>query len=330
MWIVLAVFALIIISILYEYRLRKPDQLVLYESAGKINLRKGRLYPRHLSLVLPKTIHSAQLNIDASAKGNLDIKVKLAMSVALSLDHVDRLIKTGGWNGSAVQKATKELEVVVHSLAREFTENFEVEELSSQKIYEYLNGKLDISKEKFGLEVISVSVQSFEIMDAKIADAIRQQESARIFEQTEELNQKARITAAKARLDAEEQIARRENEIELRKYELKKAELEKESGISEMRVKEELKRKKMQLEYEREELALLKNNPELLILTPQAARLAEASQALKNARTVVSLSPNDIARNSELAEVFQNLLQNLTNRPSKGNDKPEGISEKKS
>ena len=47
----------------------------------------------------------------------------------------------------------------------------------------------------------------------------------------------------------------------------------------------------MRLAYEKEELEVLKSSPELLMLTPQVARLAEASQNLKNARTVISLSP---------------------------------------
>jgi hypothetical protein len=45
------------------------------------------------------------------------------------------------------------------------------------------------------------------------------------------------------------------------------------------------------------------------MLTPQAARLAEASQSLKNARTVISLSPQDLDHGSELLGFFQNLLQ---------------------
>lgn len=319
MWIVIGIIALIIIILFYELRLRKPDQLVLYEARGKIILRKGRFYPRHFSLVLPKTVHSTQLSIDASAKGNIDIKVKLAIAVSLSLENIQSLIKTGGWNHLAVEKSTKELETIIHSFVREFTEKYEIEELSSEKIYNYLNSKINISKEKFGLEIISISIQSFEVIDSKIAEAIRKQESARIFEQTELLNQKARISAAKARLQADEEIALMENELELKKYDLKKTELEKESEIAEKRVNDELKRKKMQLDYEKEELELLKNNPELLILTPQAARLAEASQSLKNARTVVSLSPNELSHGSELISLFQNFLQNFINNYSKKN-----------
>ncbi|MGC8595237.1 MAG: hypothetical protein ACP5MI_06490 [Candidatus Kryptoniota bacterium] len=322
MIIIVALLAALLLYFLYEYRLRRPDQLVLYESDGKILLRKGRFYPRHLSLVLPRTIHSIQMNIDASARGNLDVKVRLVMSAALSIDHVDALIKAGGWSSSAVQEAAKELEIVVYSLVREFAEKFEVEDLSSEKIREYLNDKTSISKEKFGLEIISISVQSLEIIDHKIADAIRQQESARILEQTEELSQKGRIAAARAKFQADEQIALMESELELKKYELKRAELEKDAEISKKRVEEELRRKKMQLEYEKQEIELLKNNPELLLLTPQAARLAEASQSLKNAKTIVSLSSKDVSRGSELITVLQNLLKNSFSSPqSKSKEK---------
>lgn len=310
MWVLIAVLVILALYLVYEYRLRKPDQIVLYESHGKIGLKKGRFYPRHFSLVLPRTVHSSEISVDATAKGNLDIKVRLALSVALSLENIETLIKVGGWNRSAVEKASTELETLVHSFVREFTDKFEIEELSSERLYNDLEGKLRISKEKFGLEIISIAVQSLDIVDTKIADAIRQQESARILEQTENLNQKGRIAAAKSRFHADEEIASLENQLELKKYELKKAEVEKEAEISEKRVEEELKRKNMQLDYERQELELLKNNPELLILTPQAARLAEASQALRNAKTVVSLSSKDMSLGSELASALQNFLQN--------------------
>jgi uncharacterized membrane protein YeaQ/YmgE (transglycosylase-associated protein family) len=310
MYFLIVLIGIIVLFFIYEYRVRRPDHIVLYESNGKIALRKGRFYPRHFSLVLPRTVHSSQISIDATARGNLDVKVRLAISVALSLENLETLIKVGGWNASATEEAANELETMIHSIVREFTEKFEIEELSSEKIYNHLNEKMSISKDKFGLEVISIAVQSVDITDAKIADAIRQQESARILEQTEELNQRGRIAAAKAKFQADEQIALLESQLELKKFELKKAEVEKEAEIAKMRVEEELKRKNMQLDYERRELELLKNNPELLILTPQAARLAEASQALRNAKTVVSLSSKDMSFGSELANALQNFLQN--------------------
>ena len=65
----------------------------------------------------------------------------------------------------------------------------------------------------------------------------------------------------------------------------------------------------MRLAFEKEELEVLKSSPELLMLTPQAARLAEASQNLKNARTIVSFTPQELAQGTELLSIFQSLLQ---------------------
>jgi hypothetical protein len=66
---------------------------------------------------------------------------------------------------------------------------------------------------------------------------------------------------------------------------------------------------RLRLAFEKEELEVLRSSPELLMLTPQAARLAEASQGLKNARTVISLTPQDAASGSELLNLFNHLLQ---------------------
>jgi len=76
-----------------------------------------------------------------------------------------------------------------------------------------------------------------------------------------------------------------------------------------MRVREELERREMQLEMDRQEVELVAQNPELLILTPQVARLAEASQSLRNARTVVSLSGDDLPEGSPLLHTLLALLQ---------------------
>jgi hypothetical protein len=261
------------------------------------------------------------MNIEATAKGNLDIKVKLAVSVAAALDHIPELIRVGGWSNIAVTKAEKELETIIHSIVKEYTERYEIEELSSAKIYDYLKQKVNISRITLGLDIISLTVQSFEALDSKIAEAMRQQESARILEQTEILNQQARTHAAKAKLKADEEIALLENDLELKKYDLKKTVLEKESSLAQKRTEDELSRKRMQLELDNEELNMLKNSPELLMLTPQAARLAEASQSLKNAKTIVTLSPNDISKGSELISMFQQFLQTAVNNSKKNEEK---------
>ncbi len=321
MWTVLFILLLFLILIfIFEYRVRKPDQIVLLERNGKLALREGRLFPRHFSLALSRKIYSSSLAIDACAKGNIDIKVKLSVAVSASMTNIPQLIKVGGWNANAVSAAEKELETLIQGFVKEFTENFEIEELSSEKILNHLQQKINIVSEKLGLDIISSSVQSFEIIDQKIADAMRQRESARILEQTEVLNQAARINAAKNKIKADEEIAELENNLELKKIELKKSIQVKESELAQKKVEEELERKKMQLDYEKDELALLKNNPELLMLTPQAARLAEASQSLKNARTIVSLSPNDVSQGIDLISMFQKFLENAAGSQIKKND----------
>jgi hypothetical protein len=311
---ILGIIALAIVVgiVLYEFRLRKPDLWILQERQDVYSLRKGRLYPRHFSLALPKKSHSLQQTIEASAKGNIEIKVKLAMTVAADLDHLRELVRMGGWNPQAVSAASKELETVVHSLVREFTERHELEELSSEAIDQHLRQKIGVSRDLMGLLVTTFTVQAFDAVDPKIAEAVRQQESARILEATELLNQKARITAAQAKLKADEEIAQMESDVRMKSFDLKKAALEKEAEIAQTQTDYEVRRHKTRLEIDKEELQLLMSNPELLILTPQAARLAEASQALKNARTIVALSPKDFVQGSEWIEMFRNCLQGGT------------------
>ncbi len=305
---VAAVVVILVLAIVFEYRFRKPDYIILYEHKAGLAIRKGRLYPRHFSLPIRRTTHSLQLTVDATAKGSLDIRVKLGVTVAASLDNLGALVRVGGWNADAVDRAAKDFEALLQGYVKAYTEQHGIENLSSEKIHEYLSQKIPASKSSLGLEVISLTILSFEPINPQISEALRQQEHARILEQTESLNQKARIAAAKAKLKADEEIALLENELELKKYDMKKDQLERESVLADIRVNDELKRNRKKLEFDKEELDMLRSNPELLMLTPQAARLAEASQGLKNARTIVSLSPQDISQGSELLGMFQKLL----------------------
>jgi hypothetical protein len=304
----LGIIVVICFILAFEYRLRKPDYVILYERKDGLGVRKGRLYPRHFSLPLQRTTHSFQLTVDATAKGNIDIKVRLAVTVAASLQHLTELVRVGGWSADAVARAAKELESILYGYVKSYTEQFEIEDLSSEKIYKFLESKASVGKSTAGLEIISLSILSFEPVNPQVSEALKQQEQARILEQTEALNQKARITGAKAKCKADEEILLLENELEIKKYGLKKSQIERESRLEDLRVEDELRRSRKRLEFDKEELAMLKNSPELLMLTPQAARLAEASQGLKNARTVISLSPQDLARGSELFGMFQNIL----------------------
>jgi hypothetical protein len=193
---------------------------------------------------------------------------------------------------------------------KSYTEQYGIENLSLEKIHDHLTAKIPTTKSALGLEVISLTMLSFEPVNTQISEALRQQEHARILEQTELLDQQARVAAAKAKLRADEEIALLENELELKKYNLKKSQLERETTLADLRVDGELKQSRKKLEFDKEELDVLKSSPELLMLTPQAARLAEASQGLKNARTIVSLSPQDLSQGSELLGTLQRILLN--------------------
>lgn len=298
------------ILFLFEYRIRKPDVLLLYESKGSIGIRKGLIYPRHFSLPLARTTSPIQLTTEAAAIGNLEVRIKLLGSVAPSIDHIQSLIRIGGWNNDAVVHAAEEVQVLLQGMVKEFIEECEIHALSSTGILSYLNERAALIQEKFGVELISLAVQTLEPTDPEISDALRQQEQARLLEQTERLNNQARSAAAKAKYQADEEISHMEHALELKKAALKKTLLEKESALTQQSLEDELERKRLRLAFEKEELDVLKSSPELLLLTPQAARLAEASQNLKNARTIVSFTPKELAQGSEILGIFQSLMQN--------------------
>ena len=321
MWVALFVFAIIILALAFEYRVRRPDEIVIYESSGIIRRRKGRIYPRHFSLAILGTIQSTNLKIEAEAKGKIVIHVDIVVSAAASIAHLDNLIRVGGWRKNAVMYAIKELENLLQIYVKEYTEKQEIEDLSSETLSAHLQKKAGSTIEAFGLDIISLNVHAIDPVDEKITEAMQQQETARIIEETEKANQKARVAATKAKLSADEQIAAIAHDLELKKFKIKRIQLDEESRIANLRVKEELERRKMQLEFDRKEIGLLKDNPELMILTPQVARLAEASQNLRNARTVVNLSGNDNLQGTQLVSMIQLFLQNLMASTSKETSK---------
>jgi len=324
MELLIAFIILVCLAAGYEYRIRRPDDVVVFERKKGLAVRTGRFYPRHFSLPIRRTTHSLQMTVDATAKGNLEIRVKLAVTVAASTANLPALVRVGGWSTDAVGKAGKELDALAQGFVKEFTEQYGIEELTSEKIHTDLNQKVSANAAKFGLEIISLVILSFEPLNPQISEALRQQEHARILEQTETLSQKARIASAKAKLKADEEIAALENQLELKNYDLKKSQLERESVLANLRVDEELKRNRRKLEFDKEELDMLRSSPELLMLTPQAARLAEASQGLKNARTIVSLSPQDATQGTELLGLFQKMLAAALNGFHEKEKKPKG------
>ena len=312
MWFALVFFVFILLFILFEYRIRKPDHITMYESRDIIKQRKWRFYPRHFSLCISGTVHPVVKEVDAEAKGHLMLKIRLTVSVAPSREYLPILIRVGGWNKNTVLKATKELEVRLETIIRTFTEKYKIEEFSSEELLKFLKGELKDVEKTSGLEIISINIQSVEPVDEKISEAIRQRESEKIFEQTEIANQSARVIAAKARIEADEKIAKFEHTLDLKRNELDKLKEEKEAELARLRVEEEITLKKMQMDVDRKEIELLTKNPEVMMLSPQLARLAEASQNLRNARTVVSLSPTEISSGSQLADILRNIFQQVT------------------
>jgi hypothetical protein len=304
-----AAILLALIAVLFEYRIRKPDVLPLYESKGQIGLRQGLLYPRHFSLPLERTTHPIKLTIEATAVGNLEVRIKLVGSVAPSLEHIQSLIRIGGWKQDATAHAAEEVQLMLQGLVKAYVEKCEIHALSSTELVNHLNKQSAIFQDKYGVELISLAIDSLEPTDPEISEALRQQEQARLLEQTERLNNQARSAAAKAKFQADEEISQMEHELEMKKLELKGTHLGKESALAEKGLEDELTRNRMRLAFEKEELEVLKSSPELLMLTPQAARLAEASQNLKNARTIVSFTPQELAQGSELLSVFQRMMQ---------------------
>ena len=303
------VILIFVFFVLYEYRIRRPDVLLLYESKGQIGLRQGLIYPRHFSLPLERTTRPIRLTIEATAVGNLEVRIKLVGSVAPSLEHIQSLIRIGGWKEDATAHAADEVQLMLQGLVKAYVEKCEIHALSSTDLVSHLNKQSALFQEKFGVELVSLAVDSLEPTDPEISEALRQQEQARLLEQTERLNNQARSAAAKAKIQADEEISQMEHELELKKIKLKKTLLEKEATLTHQSLEDELERNRMRLAFEKEELEVLKGSPELLMLTPQAARLAEASQNLKNARTIVSFTPQELAQGSELLGIFQNLMQ---------------------
>jgi hypothetical protein len=306
--IIAAVVVVIGLLIAFEYHIRQPDTLVLYESKGRIEFRKGLLYPRHFSLQFKRTTSPIQLDFDVTAAGNLGVQIKLVGSVAPSLNHIQALIRVGGWSSDALAHAADEAQVLLEGMVKEFTEQSEIHLLSSASILKYINERVGLLEERLGVELITLVVQDLEPTDPEVADALRQREKARLLEETEELNQNARLLAAKAKYQTDQEIFQLEHSLDLKKLELDKELQEKEAYLAHQRLEDELERKRMNLAYEKEEVNILKGSPELLLLTPQAARLAEASQNLKSARTVISFTPQELAQGSELLGLFQKIL----------------------
>jgi hypothetical protein len=313
MLITALILAALILFLLFEYRVKTPDQLILRERKGLVLARTTRFYPRHFSLALPAVVYSSKPEYTAESKSRLPLRFKLALSVAPAGDQLTRLVRVGGWNREAVEKAAAELHVLLLGRVRAFAETHELEELSSEKASGQLNEKGRQDAVSLGLEIVNLSVQSIDPVDPEISKALQQRETARLMEESEKTTQNARIAAVRARVAAEKDIARMEHELVLHRQALAEKEAEAQARLDLQQTRDELERRRLKLEFENQEAEIFRNNPELLLLSPQLTQLAEASQQLKNARTVVSLSD---PTGQPLAEVLLGLVDKLLPKSS--------------
>ncbi|HDT12498.1 MAG TPA: hypothetical protein ENO01_02455 [Candidatus Marinimicrobia bacterium] len=311
-WIITGLVVAVLIAVwLIEYRFRRPDQIVLRERKGVVEENRNRWYPRHTSLAFPGSVYAVQSQVDTEARGKLGIRVVLDLAVAPSRDHLQALVRAGGWSADVVVHATRELERRTHALIREFAEQKDIDVLQPEVLKKQLVKQVTDMALLLGLELDNLHIQSIEPLDKRITEAMQRREADRILEETEKMSQHARVSAEKARIEAESEIADREHILRLKKLELLGREQAKEATLAEVRVREEQKRRLLQIDTETKEIELLKNNPEMILLSPQLAQLAEASQQLRNARTVVNLQGKDGSAVGFLNDLIQDVIKRL-------------------
>ena len=115
-----AILGIWILYIIFEYRQRKPDQIVLFEKKNNIKIRKSLYYPRHTSLAISASVQSTMVEVVAEAKGHLLLNVRIAIAASASQENIDKLIRAGGWKTSSIKNAIEEIKVLIESYAKEF------------------------------------------------------------------------------------------------------------------------------------------------------------------------------------------------------------------
>lgn len=308
---VVIIICVLIAAIIFEYRVKKPGQIVLFETGGVVKHRRGNIYARHFSVLMQNKTFTVVSTVEAETKRKISLNVKFSATLSPSLEHIDKLIRIAGWAGDAISDAGNEIDIMIQGYIKEYIDTLELEEVRSKSLSEYLSDKLKDVKIQFGVEIISLTIQSVEPTDKKISEAIRQKEVSRIMEETERMNQEVRISTAKMKISADEQILNTEHELSMKKLQMRGSLAAKEATLELIKIEEQKKRDKIRLEIEKEEIGLLKDNPEVLLLSPQIARLAEASQNMKNARTVVSLG--DIDGGSSVLDTLRGFISNVFN-----------------
>ncbi len=327
-WLLILVSVVIFCGLLFWFfGWKKPDQLVLIEKKGLVKLWRNRLYPKKFCLVLPATMRTAAVGVTAPGRGKIDAVIKLTATFFPDPEQVHNLVCVGGWSLDAIDKVAEELKGTLQGMIGEIVELHEITMITRERISSEVKERLREVEASLGIKVTSVTVYSAEAADKKIADAIRQQEEARIQEEAEKISQAARTAQTRAKIEANERIAEAQHALTVKELKLRGKQEAIAAELERKKAEQEIERRQLFLDLERQEVDLLTQNPSLLLLTPQVARLAEASQQLKGAKTVVSIS-SDLMKS--LPQPFQNFLTWLGNQQQSGDDRKELKNQRKS
>ena len=297
------------------FKRKHPDQLVLIERKGEVFLWKKAFYPKPFCLSLPSTVRSISTEVKTQAKGKLDAAIKLVITFYADPGQITNMIRIGGWTVNALSRIEKELAGTAQGIVGEIVEPLDITEMTREVIAKNMKNRLDAIGPNLGIKITAVTVTSAEAVDRKLAEAIKQREEARIQEDTERAVQASRIAQAEMKSNAERKIAESEHQIALKKYELRKIEEEKAAVLAKAAVEQQTERRRLELAVEKDEVEMLTKNPSMLLLAPQLTRLTEASQQLKNAETVITLS-SDIF--NKLPLPVQQILNSLKTETKSG------------
>ena len=69
--------------------------------------------------------------VEAVTMGNLVVRVKLVGSAVPSAEHIQALIRVGGWDGETVARAADQVRILLQALVKEYTEHSDIREISS-------------------------------------------------------------------------------------------------------------------------------------------------------------------------------------------------------
>lgn len=303
----IVIIAIVLLYVLYERK--RPDQLILIEKNGKVTIWTRAFYPKYRCLSLPYTTRSLAAEVKTQARGKIDMIIKLNVTFYPDVEHIENLIHIGGWSTAALVRIEKELAGMIQGIVGEVIEPLDITEITREFIAKTIKTRLNSNAINIGVIITGVTVLSAEASDPEIAEAIKKTEVARIQEEAEKTVQASRITQAEMKARADQAILNAEHDTSMKKLALRKIEEAESAILAKAAMEQQVERRRIELKLEQAEVELLVKNPSLLLLSPQLTRLTEASQQLKNAETVVTLSNDFLNKLPQPLHQILNLLK---------------------